>query len=237
MGPEGVSGSFCEARIDQPSRWEDAQEDATATVRTSLTSSHATAVVCLIPSFVSTIWDARRRLATISLTVSTWSLWRRNSCPAKLWRQRINCNKYIVKNAGKETFHMRVRVHPFHVLRINKMLSCAGADRLQTGMRGAWGKPYGLAARVSIGQPLLSVRCRDSAVVHVIEAMRRAKYKFPGRQKIVVSNNWGFTKFTKEEYKELKAAGRLIPDGINVRLINFHGPLTLDNINCVITCF
>ena len=24
---------------------------------------------------------------------------------------------------------MRVRVHPFHVLRINKMLSCAGADR------------------------------------------------------------------------------------------------------------
>ena len=31
---------------------------------------------------------------------------------------------------------MRVRVHPFHVTRINlydKVLSCAGADRLQTG--------------------------------------------------------------------------------------------------------
>lgn len=26
---------------------------------------------------------------------------------------------------------MRIRAHPFHVLRINKMLSCAGADRLQ----------------------------------------------------------------------------------------------------------
>jgi hypothetical protein len=26
-------------------------------------------------------------------------------------------------------FFGRVRVHPFHVLRINKMLSCAGADR------------------------------------------------------------------------------------------------------------
>lgn len=24
---------------------------------------------------------------------------------------------------------MRVRVHPFHIIRINKMLSCAGADR------------------------------------------------------------------------------------------------------------
>ncbi|NXQ58799.1 RL10 protein, partial [Anthoscopus minutus] len=26
-------------------------------------------------------------------------------------------------------FHIRVRLHPFHVIRINKMLSCAGADR------------------------------------------------------------------------------------------------------------
>ena len=46
---------------------------------------------------------------------------------------RIAANKYMVKNAGKDTFHLRVRVHPFHVLRINKMLSCAGADRLQVG--------------------------------------------------------------------------------------------------------
>lgn len=63
---------------------------------------------------------------------------------------RICANKYIVKNAGKEAFHMRVRVHPFHVIRINKMLSCAGADRLQQGMRGAWGKPYGSVARVNM---------------------------------------------------------------------------------------
>merc|ERR1711915_1086329 len=60
---------------------------------------------------------------------------------------RIACNKYIVKMAGKDSFHMRIRVHPYHVLRINKMLSCAGADRLQTGMRGAFGKPQGLVAR------------------------------------------------------------------------------------------
>ena len=42
---------------------------------------------------------------------------------------RISCNKYISKTGGKDSFHMRVRVHPWHVLRINKMLSCAGADR------------------------------------------------------------------------------------------------------------
>ena len=75
---------------------------------------------------------------------------------------RIAANRYMVKNAGTDTFHLRVRVHPFHVLRINKMLSCAGADRLQTGMRGAFGKPQGVCARVAIGQVLLSIRCKDS---------------------------------------------------------------------------
>lgn len=153
---------------------------------------------------------------------------------------RIAANKYMVKNAGKDTFHLRVRVHPFHVLRINKMLSCAGADRLQTGMRGAFGKPQGTCARVSIGQILLSIRCKDIHRAQVCtraqllqvgrvpgatrlcffcwqvlvqwsflhtpeplrqaftgcwqaqahEALRRAKFKFPGRQKIVDSRNW-----------------------------------------------
>lgn len=103
---------------------------------------------------------------------------------------RIACNKYMAKYAGKDAFHLRVRVHPFHVLRINKMLSCAGADRLQTGMRGAFGKPQGTCARVSIGQVLLSVRCKDSNSHHAQEALRRAKFKFPGRQKIIVSRKW-----------------------------------------------
>merc|ERR1712137_1083784 len=67
---------------------------------------------------------------------------------------RICANKYMIKNAGKEAFHIRIRVHPYHIVRINKMLSCAGADRLQTGMRGAFGKPQGTVARVHIGQPL-----------------------------------------------------------------------------------
>jgi large subunit ribosomal protein L10e len=100
---------------------------------------------------------------------------------------RICANKYVVKTTGKDSFHLRVRVHPYHVIRINKMLSCAGADRLQTGMRGAWGKPYGTVARVNIGQIILSIRCKDSNKAVVMEAFRRAQYKFPGRQKIIVS--------------------------------------------------
>merc|ERR1712198_719070 len=79
---------------------------------------------------------------------------------------RICANKYMVKFMGKDAFHMRLRIHPFHVVRINKMLSCAGADRLQTGMRGAFGKPQGLVARVNIGQTVMSVRCKDQHKAH-----------------------------------------------------------------------
>jgi len=138
---------------------------------------------------------------------------------------RIACNKYMVTNAGKDFFHIRIRPHPFHVLRINKMLSCAGADRLQTGMRGAFGKSYGTAARVNIGQVLMSVRTKTEKTEIAVEALRRAKFKFPGRMKIHVSSLFGFTKFKHEDYQKWKSMGRLIPDGISVQWLSSRGPL------------
>jgi len=92
------------------------------------------------------------------------------------------------------------------------MLSCAGADRLQTGMRGAFGKPLGTCARVSIGQVLLSVRCKSVNGDHAQEALRRAKFKFPGRQKIIVSRKW---------YVLFSIVGFLILDFYLFLLINF----------------
>lgn len=51
-------------------------------------------------------------------------------------------------------------------------------------MRGAFGKPQGTVARVRIGQPIMSVRSSDRYKAQVVEALRRAKFKFPGRQKV-----------------------------------------------------
>ncbi len=51
-------------------------------------------------------------------------------------------------------------------------------------MRGAFGKPQGTVARVHIGQPIMSVRCKENHKATAIEALRRAKFKFPGRQKV-----------------------------------------------------
>lgn len=140
---------------------------------------------------------------------------------------RIAANRYLTKFCGKDNFHMRIRCHPFQVLRINKMLSCAGADRLQTGMRHAYGKPAGVAARVAIGQPIISVRSKDSFGPSVVEALRRAKFKFPGRQKVLGSKKWGFTKYEREVYAEMRANGSLSVDGNHEKYCPNHGPLKL----------
>jgi large subunit ribosomal protein L10e len=136
---------------------------------------------------------------------------------------RIVVNKYMFKTAGKDSFHLRIRLHPYHVLRQNKMLSCAGADRLSSGMRHAFGKALGVCARVNIGQIIYSVRSRVDNRAKIVEAMRRASYKFAGRQNIVVSNKWGFTPHPTEEYERLRAADRFISQGNHIMLKNGHG--------------
>lgn len=93
-------------------------------------------------------------------------------------------------------------------------------------MRGAFGKPLGTVARVRIGQPIMSVRSSDRFKSSVIEALRRAKFKYPGRQKIFISKKWGFTKFEREVYEGLRDGGRLAQDGCNVKYRPDHGPLT-----------
>ena len=105
------------------------------------------------------------------------------------------------------------------------MLSCAGADRWSSGMRHSYGKPIGVAARVDIGQILLSVRSKDANERHVIEAIRRGKFKFAGRQKILKSLKWGFTKYPREEYVRLRRSGELAADGNIVKVHNRRGRL------------
>ncbi|EED12675.1 50S ribosomal protein L10e, putative [Talaromyces stipitatus ATCC 10500] len=138
----------------------------------------------------------------------------------------ICANKYLVKTAGKESFHLRIRVHPYHTTRINKMLSVAGADRLQTGMRGTWGKPVGKVARVNVDQILVSVRTTDRHRLVAIEALRRSMYKFPGRQKVIVSKNRGFTNLARDKYMQLRNGGLVRNDGAYVQFCQRKGALT-----------
>lgn len=60
---------------------------------------------------------------------------------------------------------------------------------------------------------------------HVIEALRRSQYKFPGRQKIIVSKNWGFTPLRREEYVAKRQEGKVRVDGAYVQFLSTKGPL------------
>jgi large subunit ribosomal protein L10e len=168
------------------------------------------------------IFDLGKKRATMDefpLCIHLISLEKEQLSSEAMEAARVAANKYFMKFGGKDAFHLRVRIHPYHVLRINKMLSCAGADRLQTGMRGAWGKPCGVVARVDIGDKIMSVRAQEKSKAALIEGFRRASQKFPGRQKVVISDKFGFSKYTRAEYEALKDKGLVKSDGSNVKIV------------------
>ena len=65
---------------------------------------------------------------------------------------RLTANKRLEKTAGETGYFSKLRIYPHVLLRENKMIAAAGADRLQEGMRRAFGKAVSLAARVNRGQ-------------------------------------------------------------------------------------
>ena len=83
------------------------------------------------------------------------------------------------RNTGDDEYHMTIRIHPHHILRENKMMAVAGADRIQDGMRKSFGKPTDRAARVKEGQELVTVRTYARYYHIAIAALKRASDRFP----------------------------------------------------------
>ena len=138
---------------------------------------------------------------------------------------RVAANKVLNKVSKKDAYHIRTRMHPYHVIRINKMLSCAGADRLQTGMRGAFGKPYGKVARIDIDQIMLSIRVKKELLEAAKTALYRASKKFPGRQTISVSVKYGFTDLSHKEFIDAEAEGKIESKGSHCKIKKTRGSL------------
>ena len=88
---------------------------------------------------------------------------------------------------GEENFLLRVVTYPHAILRENKMIATAGADRLQEGMRKAFGKPIGLAARVGIGSVVLELSVKAENFEKGKEAMWAAGTKLPMKTHVEIS--------------------------------------------------
>merc|ERR1711862_73294 len=62
-----------------------------------------------------------------------------------------------------------------------------------------------------LGSTSVNHSCRFVLVMLIrsmCEALRRAKFKFPGRQKIYVSSKWGFTKWPRADYEKMREERR-----------------------------
>jgi large subunit ribosomal protein L10e len=95
----------------------------------------------------------------------------------------------ILSGLGEENYYFKVRKYPHQVIRENKMMAFAGADRMQQGMRLSFGKPIGLAARVKKGDVLFTVMVNEKHLPQAREAFRIAQAKLPLETSVIVSKN------------------------------------------------
>jgi large subunit ribosomal protein L10e len=100
---------------------------------------------------------------------------------------RITANRRLMKDVGRSNFHFKVRVFPHHVLRENKQATGAGADRVSEGMRLAFGKAVGTAARVDPGQKIMTVFSTPQYLEKVKDALRHSGHKLPSPSHLKVS--------------------------------------------------
>ena len=99
------------------------------------------------------------------------------------------CRQFINKKLDKElngNYGFKILPFPHHIQRENKMITGAGADRMQTGMQLSFGKAMGKSAIVKEGKTIfLMALPNERAVVIARKIFKQVKPKIPGRTKAV----------------------------------------------------
>ena len=99
---------------------------------------------------------------------------------------RLSANRHLIKEFGEGNYKMILRKFPHQVIRENKQATGAGADRVSDGMRQAFGKIVGTAARIQKGDRLFTAWCEVDQAPEVKEAFRRAYNKISPPCRITV---------------------------------------------------
>ncbi len=95
-------------------------------------------------------------------------------------------NRKLQEGLGQKSYYLKLLLYPHHVLRENKMLSGAHADRLQTGMAHSFGRTVGLAVQTKQGKALFSVRVLSNGTETARKALRLATPRLPGTYSIQI---------------------------------------------------
>ena len=98
---------------------------------------------------------------------------------------RVATNRFLSEKLGTD-YCLRILPYPHVVLRENKMIFGAHADRLQDGMKRAFGKPIGTAARVKRDQTIIMAGVNEEGLEVAREALKRGGAKLPITCRIIV---------------------------------------------------
>jgi large subunit ribosomal protein L10e len=109
---------------------------------------------------------------------------------------RVASNR-IVMDKLVDKYRLDVLPYPHTILRENKMIFGAHADRLQQGMRGSFGRPIGTAARIKADQTIITIHVNKEGVEAAREALKRGSAKLPIPCRITIE------KIQSEEAKEV----------------------------------
>ena len=99
---------------------------------------------------------------------------------------RRSINRKLQARVGRPYFYAKVRAHPHYVYREHKNLTVAGADRISSGMRNAFGKATGLCAVCHRGQILMEISVHMKNVEEAKKAMKIAGYKVGAKVRTVL---------------------------------------------------
>jgi large subunit ribosomal protein L10e len=99
---------------------------------------------------------------------------------------RVATNRVLMDKLIND-YYMVVHPYPHIILRENKMIFGAHADRLQQGMRRSFGTAIGTAAKVEVGQPIITVKVKAGQEAIAKESLKRGSAKLPIPCKIVIS--------------------------------------------------
>ena len=92
---------------------------------------------------------------------------------------RISVNRKMLEGSTPDNYFLQIRPYPHHVLREHKMATGAGADRISSGMRAAFGRPVGTAARVQAGDIIMVGRTTPDKAIKLRDALHKASIKLP----------------------------------------------------------
>jgi len=99
---------------------------------------------------------------------------------------RIAAMRHLERRLERSNFMLKIVPYPHQVIRENKRINVAQADRFQEGMKKAYGKPVAVAARVDRRDTIFLAEVEQKNIPEAKKALEKASHKLPIPTKLLI---------------------------------------------------